>query len=67
MKRFGIHITLPAGDPMRKSHLLGESWESFRWYDTEEQRDEALREMSDQHVHYRVGDAASVVLSRIER
>jgi hypothetical protein len=67
MKRFGIRITLPEGDPLGKSHLLGENWESFRWYETEEQREEAMREMGNQHVHYRVGDAASVVLTRIER
>ena len=42
MKRFGIRITLPEGDPMGKSHLLGEDWESFRWYETEEQREHGL-------------------------
>ncbi len=52
---------------MSRSHLLGENWESFRWYETEAQREEALREMSQRHIHYRIGDAASVVLARIER
>jgi hypothetical protein len=67
MKRFGIRITLPEGDPMRKSHLLGEDWESFHWYETKEQREEAMREMAQPHIHYRLGDTASVVLDRVER
>ena len=34
MKRYGIRITLPPGDPFRAAHLLGDDWASHRWFDT---------------------------------
>lgn len=67
MKRFGIRITLPEGDPMRKPHLLGEEWESYRWYETQAERDQALSEMSQEHVYSRAGDVPRLVLSKVEK
>ena len=67
MKRFGIKMTLPEGDPMRKPHLLGEDWEGFRWYATAAERDRAYEDMSRKHPYYRIGDTASLVLSKVER
>ena len=45
MKRFGIHMTLPPSDPMRRAHLLGEAWDAYRWYRSAEERDAALAEL----------------------
>ena len=67
MKKYGIRITLPKGDPMALPHLLGENWESFRWYDTEQQRDRAWEEMNQRIPYYRMGDVPSRVLSKVEQ
>ena len=45
MKRYGIRITLPPGDTLLAGHLLGEQWESHRWYDTADERDRAYEQM----------------------
>ncbi len=66
MKRFGIRITLTDDNPMRLPHLLGDDWESLHWYDSEEERDRALAEMSKQLPNYRRGDTPAQVLSKID-
>lgn len=66
MSRFGIRVTIPANDPMSAPHLLGEHWESVRWYDTEAARDHAFAEMQRQPGYYRRGDSPSVILEKIE-
>ena len=35
-RNFGIRVTLPAGDTLRK--VLGDDWEKFHWYATEGDR-----------------------------
>jgi hypothetical protein len=67
MKSFGIRVTMPPTDPMRKSHLLGEDWEAFRWFETEAERDTAFDNMDRDIVYYRDGDNPSQILSKIER
>jgi hypothetical protein len=64
-KRYGIRITLPQGDPMRAPHLLGPDWESYRWFETAEERDRALADMQAQLEYYRAGDLPSQVLSKV--
>lgn len=66
-KRFGIRITLREDDPMGLPHLLGEDWEAFRWYATEQERDRAFEEIQEQLPNYRVGDYPSQVLTKVER
>lgn len=67
MKRYGIRITLPPGDPMSAPHLLGEGWESFRWYSTAAKRDAAFEAMQRQLPMYRRGDVISQRLEKVER
>ena len=67
MKRFGIRVTMPPTDTMRAPHLLGEDWETFRWFDTEEERDDAFEDMNRRIEYYRNGDYPSQVLSKVER
>jgi len=67
MKPFGIRVTMPPTDPMRAPHLLGEDWEAFRWFDTEEERDDAFGEMSRRVEYYRNGDYPSQILAKLER
>lgn len=65
-KRFGIRVSLPADDPMRASHLLGD-WFSERWYGTAEERDRAYETTTKQLAYYRRGDIASQVVEKVER
>jgi hypothetical protein len=67
MKRYGIRVTLPEESTMRAPHLLGPDWESFRWFDTEVARDNALAEMARELPNYRKGDRVAQVLERVER
>jgi len=66
-KKFGIRITLTAENPMRASHLLGEDWESFRWYDTPEARDEAYEDITRHMPNYRQGDHQAQIATKVDR
>lgn len=67
MKKYGIQVTLPDNDPMSRSHLLGEGWVSYRWFDSEVARDAAMAEMERLPEYYRVGDRPSVILAPVEK
>lgn len=66
MKRYGIRITMPSDDPFRAAHLLGESWEGHRWFDSERERDRIFEEMTLLPPYYRDGDSPNQVLEKIE-
>ena len=66
-KKYGICGALAPDNPMASAHLLGEQWQWFRWYATEAERDQALRDMSSKHPHYRIGDHPNQILSKVER
>lgn len=65
VKKHGIRFTLPPGDPI--GNLLGENWESFRWYETAQERDLAFDELRRQPPYYRQGDAPTQIMSKIDR
>jgi hypothetical protein len=54
---------LPAGDPFRK--LLGEDWSRTHWYETAEERDAALAEMSRKHEYSRPGDRPALSFEKV--
>jgi len=66
-KKFGIRITLTQENPMRAAHLLGDNWESVRWYDSVKARDEAFEDVTRHMPNYRRGDHTAQVVERIER
>lgn len=66
-QRYGIRCSLPPDDPMSAPHLLGPDWESFRWYDTEQERDAAIDAFSHEHIYSRRGDKPSVIYTKVER
>ncbi len=66
MKKYGIKVRMPSGDTMAAAHLLGENWESCRWFSDEQKRNEALAEMERQPPYYRKGDVPTVVLEKVE-
>ena len=64
-RRFGIRITLPAGDTF--SRLLGDNWETMHWYATEHERDAAYENMATRHGYYRKTDDPTQILEKISR
>ena len=64
-RRFGIRVTLPANDTMRK--ILGDNWEKLHWYPGEEERDQAFEMMALRHGYSRETDSPTQVLEKIAR
>jgi hypothetical protein len=64
-RRYGIRVTLPPGDTLRK--ILGDDWERLHWYRTEDERDAALEHMATRHGYYRNTDTPTQVLEKVSR
>ncbi|MDJ0938235.1 MAG: hypothetical protein QNJ00_00595 [Woeseiaceae bacterium] len=64
-RKFGIRVTLPANDTLRK--VLGDDWERLHWYPTEQERDVAFESMAERHGYYRKTDTPTQVLEKIVR
>lgn len=64
-KSFGIRVTLPANDTLRK--VLGDDWERTHWYATETERDAAFDNMAERHGYYRKTDSPTQILEKISR
>ena len=64
-RNFGIRVTLPATDTLRK--VLGDDWERLHWYASEAERDAALHNMATRHDFYRKTDDPSQVLEKVAR
>ncbi|MDX2410464.1 MAG: hypothetical protein QNK16_00565 [Woeseiaceae bacterium] len=64
-RRFGIRVTLPANDTIRK--ILGNDWEKLHWYPSETERDQAFEKMATRHGYYRNTDSPSQVLEKLVR
>ena len=63
--RFGIRVTLPADDTIRK--ILGDNWEKLHWYASEAERDTAYDQMALRHGYYRESDSPAQLLEKIVR
>ena len=64
-RRYGIRVTLPANDTMRK--VLGDDWERLHWFASEHERDQAFDSMATRHGYYRKTDSPTQVLEKIIR
>ncbi len=64
-RRYGIRVTLPEGDTLRK--ILGDDWEKLHWYSSEAERDTAYEKMAVRHGYYRNTDSPTQVLEKIVR
>lgn len=62
---WGIRVTLPATDTLRK--VIGDDWERLHWYPTEAERDAAFERMAERHGYYRKTDNPTQVLEKISR
>jgi len=64
-RRFGIRVTLPANDTLRK--VIGDNWERLHWYPSEGARDQAFDSMAIRHGYYRDTDSPTQILEKIVR
>jgi hypothetical protein len=64
-RNFGIRVTLPPGDTLRK--ILGDNWERLHWYPTAAERDDAYERMAQRHGYYRTSDSPTQILEKIDR
>lgn len=62
---YGIRLTLPPDDPFIP--ILGADWETFHWFATPEERDDALEDKSGRHLYSRRGDLPQLVFEKVER
>jgi hypothetical protein len=65
LQPFGVRVSLPVGDPMRK--LLGPQWHRLHWYATPTERDAAIAQMSRRHEYSRATDVPSLVFEKVEK
>jgi hypothetical protein len=64
-RRFGIRVTLPPNDTIRK--ILGNNLEKLHWYPSEAERDQAFDKMAARHGYYRDTDSPSQILEKLVR
>ena len=64
-RTYGIRVSLPANDTLRK--VLGDDWERLLWYPSETERDDAFENMATRHGYYRDTDTPTQVLERVSR
>lgn len=62
---FGIRVTLPAHDTLRK--VLGDNWEQLHWYPDTVERNLAFEKMATRHGYYRETDSPTQVLEKVSR
>ena len=65
LQPFGVRVSLPVGDPLRK--LLGPQWHRLHWYATPDERDAAIAQMSRRHEYSRATDVPSLVFEKVEK
>ena len=63
--RFGIRVTMPARDPLRR--VLGDDFHREHWFATRPERDAALQDLGRRHPYNRIGDTPSIRLEPLER
>lgn len=62
---FGIRVKLRSTDPFR--NLVGSDWTKEHWFETRDERDEWLKQMSGRYVYFRPGDQPSLEYEKLER
>ncbi len=62
---FGIRVKLRGSDPFR--NLVGGDWSKEHWFATREERDSALKEMSEKYIYFRPGDKPALNFETMDR
>jgi hypothetical protein len=60
---YGIRVQLRSTDPFR--NLVGADWKKEHWFASADQRDQALREMSERYPYFRPGDTPALRFEKI--
>jgi hypothetical protein len=67
MKQYCIRVTLPAEEFLTAAHLLGKDWQSYRCFDTAEERDRQFEQMQELPPYYQRDESPLQVLEKVER
>jgi len=62
---FGLRVLLRSTDPFR--NLIGDEWSKEHWFETRDERDEALKQMSGRYLYFRPGDKPTLEFEKIEK
>lgn len=63
--RYGVRVRVRSSDPFK--NLVGEDWTREHWFETREERDEWLGNMSSRYIYFRPGDRPTLDYEKIER
>lgn len=62
---FGIRATLKPNDGI--AAVIGDDWETTRWYATREERDRVIKTIGSRHAFSRIGDEPALNYTAVER
>lgn len=62
---YGIRATLKPHDGF--AAVIGDDWETTRWYATREERDRVLKTIGGRHAFSRLGDEPALTYTAVER
>ena len=62
---FGIRATLKPNDGF--AALMGNDWETTRWYATAQERDRVLKTIGSRHEFSRMGDEPALTYAAVQR
>ncbi len=65
-KRYGIRIRMSDMHPLALPHLLGDAWETTKWFDSEAERDRIYAALCRRIPYYRRGDEPARQVDKIE-
>jgi hypothetical protein len=65
MPLFGIRISTPTDDPF--ANLVGKDWNTTHWFNTQSERDRAIKEMQREHEYSRRGDKPTLIYETVTR
>ncbi len=67
MKKYGVIMQLPEGNPMSAEHLLGKDFEAERWFETKAERETFLNVYQHEFVYFRRGDIATLTYTLVDK
>ena len=62
---FGIRVKLRSTDPFK--NLVEGDWTKEHWFESREERDQALQQMSGRYLYFRPGDQPTLEYEKIDK
>lgn len=62
---FGIRVKLRSTDPFK--NLVEGDWTKEHWFETREERDQALQQMSGRYLYFRPGDRPTLEYEKVDK